>query len=181
MFILTCILAAFAGPNPGVITLTHVQPFQLEQATTYPWNGHRSSFDQGTLFVVEVDPNQAQPRQAGAPVLYVGNTPAARLNPGHLDSHIVAFVPENIDFSATPIFWGPSTLPERVRPDLEGQDALKKAKAKPFPAAEVNKVQRPKKSLQSEKHIHVLAADLIDQYAPQDGDFARGYRVGWRP
>jgi hypothetical protein len=139
------------------------------------------TYDTGTLFVVHVDAAYAKSSQANGDVLYVGNIPAARLNPGHLDSHVVAFVPSEIDFTATPVFWGPPTLPERVRPAIEGNKALDRAQAKPFAADQLSGVQTTVNSLRNEKHIHVRAADLIDTFAPQDKDFASGYRAGWTP
>lgn len=181
MFILSLLSTAFAGPNPGVIAVAHAEFFQIEQAARYEWSASKTTYDKGTLFVVRVEGDYAKSSQTNGDVLYVGNTPAARLNPGHLDSHVIAFVPSEIDFTATPIFWGPPTLPERVRPTVEGRKALETAQAKPFTADQLSGIQSTVHMLRDEKHIHVRAAELIDTFAPQDKDFASGYRAGWKP
>jgi len=181
MFILALIASALAGPNPGIVSIAHIEPFQLETPVDYYWNATRESIVEGTLLVVQVDPERARIRQAGGPVLYIGNTPAARLNPGHLDAHVIVYIPGHVDLSTAPIFWGPSTLPEAVRPAIEGEEAVHRAQAKPFALSEVHPVLKPKRTFKNEKHIQVRAADLIEKYAPQDMDFAHGYRAGWNP
>ena len=118
--------------------------------------------------MVAVDKDLAKVRQAGGPVLYVGTTPAARLNPGHLDGHIVAYVPGTVDFSKTPVYWGPSTLPERVDPSIEGARALKDSNAHPFAATLVKSVTHPEQRLSDQKGLQLRAAELIDRFAPGD-------------
>ena len=181
MFLIALVAAAMAGPNPGILSLEHVEQFTLQTPEEYVWNADRPSFHQGTLFVVTVDKDKADVHQAGGTVLYVGRTPAARLNPGHLDGRIIAYVPGQVDLSKTPIFWGPSTLPERIRPDIDGRRALENAQAKPFKIAVVQQAHSKDQGLTNAKHLQVRAAELIDRYAPQDRDFARGYRAGWTP
>ena len=171
--------ALAAGPTAeGISRLAHVEPFAVAQPALFAWNAEAATFTSGTLFVVAVDKNRAKVRQAGGPVLYVGKTPAARLNPGHLDGHIVAYVPGIVDFSKTPVYWGPSTLPERVNPAVEGARALKDSKAQPFAAALVTSVTHPEQRLSDQKGLQLRAAELIEEFAPGDADFARGYRAG---
>ena len=71
-FLIALVAAALAGPNPGVLSLEHVEQFTLQAPSQYAWNADRPSFDQGTLFVVAVDREVATVRQAGGAVLYVG-------------------------------------------------------------------------------------------------------------
>jgi len=181
MFFLALVAAALAGPNPGIVSIAHIEPFELETPVPYPWNASQESIVDGTLLVIHIESERARIRQVGGPVLYVGNTPAARLNPGHLDAHIIAYVPGHVDLSVAPVFWGPSTLPEAVRPSIEGEAAVRNGQAKPFAVSEINPVLQPQRTFKNEKHIQVRAADLIEKYAPQDMDFARGYRTGWNP
>ena len=108
----------------------------------------------------------------------MGTTPAARLNPGYLDGHIVGYVPGHVDLSETPVFWGPSTLPEQVKPGVHGEQALRQANAAPFPAQIVASATHPTQQLSDQKAIQLRAAELIDRFAPGDADFARGYRAG---
>ena len=172
--------AALAGTPTTELTphLAYVETFSVTQPALYAWNADAATFTSGTLFVVKVDREHAKVRQVGGPVLYVGTTPAARLNPGHIDGHIVAYVPGKVDLSKTPVFWGPSTLPERVDPDVEGKQALQASNAKPFDAQVVTEATQPEQQLEDQKDIQLRAAELIDRFAPGDADFARGYRAG---
>ena len=175
------LMTAALAANPtaeGVSRLAHVEPFAVAEPALFAWNAEAATFTSGTLFVVAVDKEHAKVRQVGGPVLYVGTTPAARLNPGHIDGHIVAYVPGTVDFSKTPVFWGPSTLPERVNPTVEGTEALRASKAEPFEVAHVTSVTHPELSLSDQKGIQLRAAELIERFAPGDADFARGYRAG---
>ena len=171
-------VALAAAPSEGVSSLAHVETFSVTQPALFAWNAEARTFTTGTLFVVAVDKKHAKVRQVGGPVLYVGTTPAARLNPGYLDGHIVAYVPGHVDLSETPVFWGPSTLPEQVKPGVHGEQALRQANAAPFPAQVVTSATHPTQQLSDQKAIQLRAAELIDRFAPGDADFARGYRAG---
>lgn len=179
-FLLMSVALAASPEKTGVSGLAHVEAFTVAEPVLFAWNAEAHSFTTGTLFVVAVDQERAKVRQVGGPVLYVGTTPAARLNPGHLDGHIVAYVPGDVDLSKTPIFWGPSTLPEQVIPSDGGAQALQASRATPFPADVVIAATHPRQSLTDQKAIQLRAAELIDRFAPGDADFARGYRAGQR-
>ena len=177
-YLMMSVALAGTPTNDGISRLAHVEPFSVSEPALFAWNADALTFTSGTLFVVAVDKAQAKVRQVGGPVLYVGTTPAARLNPGYIDGHIVAYVPGTVDLSKTPIYWGPSTLPERVNPAVEGAQALTTSNAEPFAADVVTSVTHPKRGLNNQKDIQLRAADLIDRFAPGDADFARGYRAG---
>lgn len=178
MIAFTLIAVALAGPAPGIIALDHVEHFRLSEPGLFAWNAEMAPLSEGTLFVVEVDPERALTRQTGAAVLYAGNTPAARLNPGHLDGHIVAYVPGTQSLASTPIYWGPSTLPERVHPSTADTAMQTEAAPGTFSGNDVSKVKHPLVELKDQKALQIRAAKLIEQYAPGDIDFAKGYRAG---
>lgn len=181
MIVFTLLATALAANPPGIIALDHVETFTLEKPATFWWNADQPTFTQGTIVVVEVAPAWALTRQTGGHVLYVGETPAARLNPGHIDGHIVAYVPGHIDLSKAPIFWGPATLPEQVHPAVEGADAVAAAAASPFSSAAIAAVEAPLLRLGDRKQLQHIAAALITLHAPSDGDFARGFQAPEQP
>ncbi len=179
MFAFALISAAIAAsPSSGGIKgLAHVETFTMSEPGHFAWNVLGDEFISGTMVVVKVDKEMARVRQVGGPVLFIGTTPAARLNPGHVDGHVVAYVPGTIDLSVTPVFWGPSVLPEQVDPATQGEQFLRESGAKPFTEEMVDRASRPTKHLPNQKGVQRMAADLIDLYAPADADFARGYRA----
>ena len=173
MITFTLLASALAANPPGIIALDHIEHFTLTQPAKYWWNADPSHFSKGTLFVVEVDPDWALTRQMGGHVLYVGNTPAARLNPGHHDGHIIAYAPGHIDFLTVPVYWGPSTLPERVHPENEGVKARAEFGGLPFLEADVLDAHRQASMLEDHLALELKAAALIILHAPKDSDFAR--------
>lgn len=177
MLLFTILSAAFAA-NPGIIKLDHAQHFTLDTAAKYEWQADQPAFSQGTVFVVEVDPQQAQVRQVGGPVLYVGSVPAARSNPGQIDGHIVAFVPGHINLETVPVYWGPADLPEQVTKE-DGISTLNESDAKPFSSAETAESVTPPIKLENREHLYSHMADLIDHHAPGDADFAHGFRLAY--
>ena len=168
---------ALAAPPDGVLALDSVEHFTLDAPLRYHWVAGAPSMQQGTLFVVEISPDSAHVSQAGGPVLYVGTIPAALTHPGVTDSHLVAFVPQHVDLSATPVFWGPPDLPERVTPS-KGQAALQETSAKPFSPNQVRDATVPQRHFDHEAALYVRIAELIEAHAPADLDFAHGYQLG---
>jgi hypothetical protein len=177
MLLFTILSTALAG-NPGIIKLDHAQYFTLNSAAEYAWKADEPKFTEGTVFVIQVDPTQAQVRQVGGPVLYVGTVPATRANPGQIDGHIVGFVPGHIKLENIPIYWGPSALPEQVN-DKDGLATLTTSGSTPFSLLEVADSVAQPVHLDSNDHLYSHMADLIDQHAPGDGDFAHGYRLAY--
>ncbi len=163
--------AASAAPP----RLVAAQPFTLEQAHTYTWLAGAPAITQGTIVVVKVDTEDAQVRQVGSPVLYVGAAPAERANNGDLDGAIVAFVPDHIDLSITPIFWGPSTLPELVTPKA-ATETLASTKTQAATPPEVQAASKPAVQLSDTAALYRHLADLIDTHAPSEKERARAYR-----
>ncbi len=177
--LLFTILSTALAANPGIIKLDHVQHFNLSAAAEYAWKADEPKFSQGTVFVVQVDPTQARVRQVGGPVLYVGAVPAARANPGHSDGHIVAFVPGHVDLNIVPIYWGPPELPEQVT-QKDGEATRNASGSQPFSSVEVADASIQPISLESYEHLYSHMADLIDDHAPSDADFAHGYRLAYK-
>jgi len=155
--------------------LLHVQNFSLEQGHTYTWTAARPTITEGTIVVVEVSKADARVAQVGSAVLYVGATPAERANNGDQDGRIIAFVPGHVDLSATPIFWGPPTLPERVDA-AAGRAALKANKVPALKTEVIQTATQPAVHLTNTAGLYRHLADLIDAHAPGDHAWAEGYR-----
>jgi len=169
--------AALAASPNGIVALDSVEHFTLDTPLRYPWMAGAPTVRTGTLFVIEIDPGTNHVAQSDGPVLYVGTTPAALTHPGTTDSHLVAFVPQHLDLSVTPVFWGPTDLPERVTPAM-GKAALEQTPVKPFSIAQVHAAEEPKRHLSDEAALYARVAELIEIHAPADVDFAHGYRLG---
>jgi hypothetical protein len=169
--------AALAASPETIVALDSVEHFTVDSPFDYPWMAGALPVQHGTLFVIEISPGTAHVAQVGGPVLYVGSTPAALTHPGTTDAHLVAFVPQHLDLSVTPVFWGPTDLPERVTQPM-GQAALAQAAAKPFSTTQVQSVQMRKQHFSDEAALYGRIAELIEIHAPADSDFAHGYSLG---
>jgi hypothetical protein len=173
LMVLLCAGTAEAK-TPGLLL---TQSFTLSQAYTYTWVAERPAITEGTIVVVQVDPEDARVRQVGGPVLYVGSVPAERTNNGDLDGVIVAFVPGKVDLTQTPIYWGPATLPERV--DATKGSQILNESARPMSTKDVvTAATRPPLALSDAAALYRRIAELIDKHAPSEQDRARGYRGG---
>jgi hypothetical protein len=180
MFWTLLVSAAIASPPVGIVALDHVQPVELTESFIYEWNAERAETRTATVLVVEVSPGAAKLHQTGAPVLYVGNSPAARVHPGETDHHIVVLIPGHPNLSDTPIFWGPDTLPEKVTLQM-GTDALRTVQGQPFPPTVTKAVTQPLLQVDNQGELYRHMAKLIDVYAPSDHHFSTSIRVTLQP
>jgi len=155
------------------------QSFSLSQAHSYLWTKEKPEITEGTIVVVGVESEDAQVRQVGGPVLYVGPVPAERVNNGDMDGAIIAFVPGHIDLSKTPIYWGPPTLPERVD-EKAGAAALRSTRVAPHSKATIDALRKPAAQLNDTADLYRHLANLIDTHAPSERERAQGYRGGLR-
>ncbi len=94
--------------------LLHAQRFVLNQPHAYSWMKDHPAITEGTLVVLEVDPECARPRQMAMPVLYAGSVPIEIAVDGYPSGRLVAFIPGHVDLTATPLYYGAADLPERV-------------------------------------------------------------------
>ena len=169
--------AAFAGD--GVRGVLWVQPFHVDRAFVYGWTAERPQVTDGTVIVVDVDPAFAVPRDARMPVLYVGATPAEWINTGYPDGRIVALVPGTVDWATTPVFYGPTALPEQIDAQ-RGQAVLQAALAggaAPWALAAVTAVTHPTLLAADETALRAELADLIDRFAPSERERATLLRL----
>jgi len=168
--------SAVSAAPPQLLLAQH---FTLQQAHTYHWTAGAPQIVEGTIVVVKVDRTDAQVRQVGGPVLYVGSTPAERANNGDLDGAVIAFVPGHVDLSQTPIFWGPPTLPERVDA-AAGARALAGATVSTPSPHSVRALQKTAMRVADTAALYRHLSDLIDAHAPSEHMRARTYRFEQR-
>jgi len=174
--------AAAVGTHSGVSGLVLARPFTLAQPATFFWVKEQPSYDAGWLVVVRVDPELIRPRQVGVPVLYAGTTPVELLNDGYPSGVAIGLVPASVDLEHAPIFFGPTTLPERVDAAY-GTEVLATAKARGFagPSATAWTAARTAGGsplrVDDRGDLQHQVADLIDAYAPSEHERAERYRL----
>lgn len=132
--------AALAEPLPIVLTGTtdsveavHLTAtVQLSEPGTFRMAADLPTFEAATAFVASVDPDLLAVRQGPSPVLYLGARPA-RIVHRSADGCVVGFVPGRLSEETVTVFFGSSTLPERV--DAEhGRRELEAARAAGLPS-----------------------------------------------
>ncbi|NOY25684.1 MAG: hypothetical protein GXP62_07400 [Oligoflexia bacterium] len=175
---------AWAGPGDETATpaqpamsppaLESVRPFFLGQSTIYKWSADGRPVDQGYVLVLGVDPELARPRQGPHPVLYVGDTPAERLSWSSTAPNLVVLIPGPIDLTATPVFWGDETLPERVDA-THGATVLATAGAavKPYSASQLAAATGPAYHVADIAALYAAVEPLVQEVAPLDGPSPR--------
>jgi hypothetical protein len=113
--------------------------FSVAEPHAYRFMKDHRALTDGTLLVLEVAPECAQPRQAAMPVLYAGDVAAEIAHEDATTGRLVVIVPGHVDLTATPLFYGAPELPERVDVDLAASELARAVKdgIEPFPAAAV--------------------------------------------
>jgi hypothetical protein len=156
--------------------LLEARRFTLDTPHRYNWMKDHPAIEDGTLIVVDVDPECARPRQSAMPVLYAGKVPVEIANRGYPSGRIVAIVPGYVNLAEVPIYYGSPTLPERVD-EARGEQELAAARSagfQPFVVSELKATTAAK--LADSKALYRVVADLIDRHAPDEKARAQGYR-----
>lgn len=166
-------------PQP-VIAIVHIQPFQLEQSFKYDWRSDHPNINSGLLIVVKVDPKLVTPRNELEPVLYAGNQPVQRLNHGHESGYVIGIIPEQIDLSKEPIWFGTPALPERIDTKII-RNERGMAKRSGISALNSPNIQSRTRDLISAPNLTTLlrehAANLILEFSPQEKHLADSWRL----
>ncbi len=183
------------GPPPlpdtgmdAVVTVVHARPFVTNEPFTHWWDADRASYDAGLLLVLEVsDLTLIHPRQTAEPVLFVGDQTVERINTGHESGYLVALLPAernvqgsvDLDLSTLPIYFDLPALPETIDGPT-AQAALARAVAAGVtaqPAGDLAAVTAEQVSFVDVGDVHAHAADLIEQWSPQEVDLISGLRA----
>jgi hypothetical protein len=161
--------------------LVYARPFKLESGYEFEWRADRPTVKAGWLLVLKANSALVFPRQTAEPILYVGDTPAERVNIGHQSGRIVVIVPSELDkegnialdLSKSPIWFGTPGLPEQVDADrIEFEQSLaRRARISAMPA-EIIEAAREKggalANLPTRESLRKAAAELIKAYSPQE-------------
>lgn len=168
-----------ATPAPVEAVLV-AQPFTLETPYRYEWSRERPLVSRGVLVVLAVDPALVVRRDALQPVLYAGDVPVQRLNHGDRSGRVVGIVPSVDDLAGVPIWFGAPQLPERVDAGVGREERARAGRAglQPVDAAELEAVERPPVAARHlAELLREVAAGLVEQYAPEDGELAAAWRM----
>ncbi len=171
----------FAAPPPVPTTpapikaLLFARPFVLEEGFPFDWRRERPLVKEGTLLVLEVDPDLVYPRQTLEPVLFVGDQTAMRLNVGYISGRVIAVVPGTEDL--THIWFGTPQFPENVTVEIiAGEKMLAEEKGLlPLSIGTVNTALEGGGAPLRVSNFNALleeAARLIRLYAPDENELA---------
>ena len=172
MLLFSLIPAVLAASPESTVEVKRAQYFELSEPMTFHWQAGHPTFKRGTILVLAVNKAMARPRQAQSPTLFVGNTPVAVTHPGYLDGQMVVFVPGHTA-GATPVFWADTKLPEQIT--VEDGNKLLALNQTDSPLSWT--VDERTLTFDNQANLYGHIADLIEAYAPQDQDFANGYRM----
>lgn len=142
------------------------RPFVLEVPDRASVTG--PPFTEGVLIELRADPALSVPRQTGVRTLYVGSTPAVRVNWDHEGGCVVAFVPGRVDLAKTVVFFGSDELPERADGSKELAAAVAAGLA---PVAPV--VTEPVLAVHDLRDVHALAIERARACSATSEDFDR--------
>lgn len=171
-----------AAATAGVLDLLAVRPVTFEAPHPYPWRRDHPPLTDGLLLVLEVDPGLARPRQVGEPVLYVGDTPAERLNPGWPSGRLLVLVPGDVDPAVDPIWFGSPELPERVDA-RRGAAELAAARARGFAPFAPEVVARARQAggdplrVEDSTAFYRGAAGVLEAWIPEEAERAENLRA----
>ncbi len=166
-------------PRP-VITIEHIQPFQLEQSFQYKWRRDHPTVRSGLLVVFKVDPDLVMPRNGLEPVLYAGNHTVQRLNHGHESGFVIGIIPEQIDLSQELVWFGTPALPERIDANMIASErtSAERSGIVPLTSADIqNRTQDPVAVSDLTSLLRKQAADLVLEFSPQEKRLADAWRL----
>jgi hypothetical protein len=166
-------------PQP-VIDIERIQPFRLEKSFKYDWRRDRPDVRSGLLVVFKVDPDLVTPRNALEPVLYAGNQTVQRLNHGHESGFVIGIIPEQIDLSKEPIWFGTPALPERIDAEMIARERTK-AERSGISALKSTDIQSRTQDMIVASDLTTLlreqAANLLLEFSPQEKPLADSWRL----
>lgn len=164
----------------SVIDIVRIQPFQLKQSYKYDWRRDRPDVRFGLLVVFKVDPDLVTPRNTLEPVLYAGNQTVQRLNHGHESGFVIGIIPEQIDFSKEPVWFGAPALPERIDAEMIAKEHAKAKRAGILPLKSINIQSRTRDMIVASDLTTLLreqAANLLLEFSPQEKKLADSWRL----
>lgn len=166
-------------PRP-VVDIAHVQPFRLEQPFEFTWRRNPTRVRSGLLVVYRVDPQLVVPRNVLEPVLYAGNHTVQRLNHGHESGFVIGIIPEQLDLSVQPSWFGTPALPERIDTEMIASERSRAERAgiPAFPSADIRaRTRDPVVAPNLTTLLRNQGADLVLRFSPQEKALADTWRL----
>lgn len=166
-------------PQP-IIGIERIQPFRLEQSFKYDWRSDHPDVLSGLLVVFKVDPDLVTPRNALEPVLYAGNQTVQRLNQGHESGFVIGIIPEQIDLSKEPVWFGTPALPERIDAEIIARERARAERAgiSALNSTDIqSRTQNPVVASDLTMLLREHAANLILEFSPQEKWLADSWRL----
>lgn len=158
-------------PLPAAVELVSARAFSLAEAIPIPGRPDLPRTQEGLLLVVAAEPALVWPRQTAQPVLYAGDTLAARANHGWPEGELVVAVLGTRDLSELPIWFGSAGLPERANAEaIAAERALADAAGiAAFTAAEIESALAAggeALELGDASELWPLVTELLDRHDP---------------
>jgi hypothetical protein len=177
-------------PAAAQVDLVYARPFTLEVPATHWWRVEQPSYDAGWILVLEATNALVEPRQTFEPVLYVGDQTAERVNAPWGGNRVVAVVPSTraegggvaLDLKTALIFFGTPALPEQVDAAAIAAELARAARRGqgPHDWREMQAALQaggPLIALEDRVALDEELANVIEAYAPDERDTARGLRA----
>lgn len=164
----------------SVLGVERIQPFNLDKSFRYGWRLNHPEVRSGLLVVFKVNPEMVVPRDALEPVLYAGNQTVQRLNHGHESGFVIGIIPEKMDLSKEPVWFGAPALPERIDAEMI---RMERAKAERAGISALNQTDVKSRTVNAVVASDLTAllrqegANLILQYSPQEKRLAESWRL----
>ena len=177
---LTTQLAASDFESKTILDVVHVQPFQLEESFRFDWRREKPDVRSGLLVVFKVDPDLVTPRNALEPMLYAGNQTVQRLNHGHESGFVIGIIPEELDLSKVPVWFGTPALPEAIGAEIIGNERARAERLGILPLTSIDMTSRTQDRVVASDLTTLLreqAADLVLQFSPQEKRLADSWRL----
>lgn len=166
--------------DTGVYDIAYVLPFTVEQPFIHNWRAKTAYFHQGTLAVLKVNRELVQPKNGLEPVLYAGDQTAQRLSQGDESGFVLALIPEQVDLSSIPVWFGAPELPERITADhiKKEKSILASKKVPPFDRGKITAVSRDSVTTKDlAELLREYAAELIMEFSPQEEHLVKSWRL----
>ncbi len=163
-----------------VIDIERIQPFRLEQSFKYDWRLDHPEVRSGLLVVIKVGPDLVTPRNSLEPVLYAGNQTVQRLNHGHESGFVIGIIPEQIDLSKEPIWFGTPALPERIDAEMIARERAKAERSgiSALKSTDIqSRTQDPVVASDLTTLLREQAAELLLEFSPQEKRLANSWRL----
>ena len=170
------------GSSAKVHSILAALPIELTKPFTHDWSAERAPVKSGWLLALEVEPTMLVRHQVADPVLYVGDQAVERINSGDQSGRVIVIVPERVDLSSAPIYFGSAALPESVNAATRAVELnlARNAGAKAFSNTALQAAYKSGLSgsdtdvveFADRRQLLDFAAQWIYEYSPEEADFA---------